>query len=78
MQETLLVQSLKMVKGKSVQYEWFGTGDDKGLGGLDIWMTEKWIDEITGIYGLSDRIIFKVLVPATIVSIVLAYTLLFG
>ena len=37
-------------------------------------MTEKWIDEITGIYGLSDRMIFKVLVPATIVSIVLAYT----
>ena len=41
-------------------------------------MTEKWIDEITVIYGLSDRMIFKVLVPATIVSIVLAYTLLFG
>ena len=36
MQETLLVQSLKMVKGKSAQYEWFGTEDDKGLGGLDI------------------------------------------
>ena len=36
MQETLLVQNLKMVKGKSAQYKWFGTGDEKGLGGLGI------------------------------------------
>lgn len=41
-------------------------------------MNEKWIDEITGINGLSDRMIFKVLVPASIVSIIVAYTLLFG
>ena len=48
-------KSDRMIKGKVVQFILFWMGDYKCLGGVGIFLTEKWIGKIINVTRVSDR-----------------------
>ena len=60
--------------GKDSIYKFFGIGNDKGTNGVGILLAEKWIDKVTDINRVNDRImIIKLIVGKSVVSVVSAY-----
>ena len=59
------------VSGKSTQYKLLWIGNGKGLGGVGIFLTQKWVDKVINISRVSDRMIVnKVLVQRIIISLI--------
>ena len=46
-----------MIEGKSTRYKLFWMGNDKGTGGVGIFLSEKWVDKVIDVNRVSDRII---------------------
>ena len=59
------------VSGKSAQYKLLWIGNGKGLGGVGIFLTQKWVDKVINISRVSDRMIVnKVFVQRIIFSLI--------
>ena len=59
--------SLRVISGKAAEYKQFRIGNEKGLGGIGIFLTKKWVDKVTNISSVSDRmIVINILVQGNI------------
>ena len=47
--------SARLVKGKDSRYKMFWVGNDKGMGGIEILLAEKWVKAIFDIKHVSDK-----------------------
>ena len=69
-------KSVRIISGKSAQYKLLWIGNGKGLGGVGIFLTQKWVDKVINISRVSDRMIVnKVLVQRIIISLISDLTL---
>ncbi|KAK3896219.1 hypothetical protein Pcinc_000141 [Petrolisthes cinctipes] len=63
-----------MIEGKSERYKLFWIGNDKGTGGVGIFLAEKWVDKVIEVNCVSDRIIqMKLMVGETIFTAISVY-----
>ena len=67
-------KSVRMVEGKQARYKIFWIGNSKGTGGVGIFLAEKWVEKVSDIKRVSDRImIMKLMIGKTIVSALCTY-----
>ncbi|KAK3888624.1 hypothetical protein Pcinc_007349 [Petrolisthes cinctipes] len=63
-----------MIEGKSERYKLFWIGNDKGTGGVGIFLAEKWVDKGIEVNRVSDRIIqMKLMAGETIFTAISVY-----
>ena len=63
-----------MIKGKRTRYKLFWMGNDKGTGGVSIFLAEKWVDKMIDVNRVSNRIILlKLMVGETIFTTISVY-----
>ncbi|KAK3893367.1 hypothetical protein Pcinc_002801 [Petrolisthes cinctipes] len=63
-----------MIEGKSERYKLFWIGNDKGTGGVGIFLAEKWVDKVIEVNRVSNRIIqMKLMVGETIFTAISVY-----
>ena len=66
--------SARLLQGKEAKYKFHWSGNDKGLGGVGILTSEKWITSIFEVKRPSDRIIHLILsLGEAIISIISVY-----
>ena len=66
--------STRLIAGKDKEYKMFWCGSTTGIGGVGIMISCKWIDKITDVKRVSDRLMMiKLLVGKRIVTIVSTY-----
>lgn len=52
-------KSIKMFKGKAAQCKLLWNWNDKGLGGVRIFLAEKWVDKFIDITKIRDRMLLR-------------------
>ena len=63
-----------MIEGKNARYKLFWIGNDKGTGGVGIFLAEKWVDKVIDVNRVSERIILlKLMVGETIFTAISVY-----
>ena len=63
-----------MTNGKTAEYRLFWIGNEKGFGGLGIFLAKKRVDKVINISRVCDRtIVIKVLVQGSIISVISVY-----
>ena len=63
-----------MVTGKNSMYKLFWMGNQTGIGGVGVFVAQKWIDNVFDVSRISDRIIvMKLCTDKVILSIVSVY-----
>ena len=68
-----------MISGKVTQYKLLWIGNRIGLIGVNIILTEKWVDKVIDISTGSDRmIVIKLLVRGIIISFISVYASQYG
>ena len=66
--------SARLVEGKGSRYKMFWEGNYKGMGGVAILLAEKWVDAISDVKRVSDRImLIKLVVGKSIVTVISFY-----
>ena len=64
--------SARLVEGKDSRYNLFCIGNDKGIGSARILMAKKWVEAISGVAHVSDKIILITLAAGKSVVMVLS------
>ncbi|MES9950785.1 MAG: endonuclease/exonuclease/phosphatase family protein, partial [Candidatus Thiodiazotropha sp.] len=75
LQETRWKIDLKLIDGKDCRYKLFGSGNDKGTGGVGILLAEKWWEKVFEVVRVSDRII---LIRMTIGKMVFVFVCIYA
>ena len=66
--------SARMIDGKDSRYKFFWCGNTDGFGGCGVLLKEKWADKVIDVNRVNPRIIvLKVIVDATVVTVVCVY-----
>ena len=64
----------KTITGKDSTYKLFWKGNDKGNGGVGIFLAEKWWNKVAGVDRVNDRILaLKLLVGQTVTTVISVY-----
>ena len=63
-----------MIEGKDLRYKIFWVGNEKGRGGVGIFLFEEWIEKVFDINKVSDRIVMiKVAICNKITTLLSCY-----
>ena len=65
--------SVRMINGKAAKYKLFWIGNENDLEGVGIFFVTKWIDKVIDIIQVNDRIVIKILVQGSIISVIPVY-----
>ena len=66
--------STRLAEGKDSRFKLFWVGNDKGMGGVGILLAEKWVEAISDVKHVSDRImLIKLVVRKSIVTVLSVY-----
>ena len=64
-------KSARMISGKEAQYKLFWIKNEKDLGGLDVFLAEKWVDKVIDISRIMDRMtLFKILLQRILILVI--------
>ena len=63
-----------MIEGKDLRYKIFWVGNEKGGGGVGILFSEEWIEKVSDINRVSDRIVMiKLAIDNKIIMVLSCY-----